>query len=83
MSVTALVKNVPVPVPLLSVRLWLDFAPDVVDVAEAARVAATAWWAQPLADKHTHCFTLCMHVPTNVRRYTRCTNNNRCYAVRQ
>ena len=42
-SVTALVKNVPVPVPLLSVRLWLDFAADVVDVTEAARIAATAW----------------------------------------
>ena len=43
MSVTALVKNVPVPVPLLSVRLWLDFAADVVAVAEAARIAATVW----------------------------------------
>ena len=43
MSVTALVKNVPVPVHMLSVRLWLDFAADVVDVVEAARTAATAW----------------------------------------
>ena len=72
-SVTALVKNVPVPVPLLSVRLWLDFAADVVAVAEAARIVATVWRAQPLAGKHTYRCTL-WHVPTNVRRHTRCTN---------
>ena len=73
-SVTALVKNVPVPVPLLSLRLWLDFAAGVAAVAEAARIAATTRRAQPLAGKHTYRCTLCMHVPANVRRHTRCTN---------
>ena len=69
MSVTALVKNVPVPVPLLSVRLWLDFAAGVVAVAEAARIAATARRAQPLADKHTSHDVLpcvCMYPRTSV-----------------
>ena len=56
--VTALVNNVPVPVPLPPIQPSLNFT---ADSAEAVRITAAGRRAHQLAGKHTYCAVLCIY----------------------
>ena len=75
------VKNVPVPVMLLPVRLFLDFTATKATPAEAAKIATKARRARQLAGKHTYC---CTRYTTNrepAPSHKLHKNTYRCYAV--